>query len=154
MSKDWVTSYLSSDDDNFALTGDAIANLALSGAPRVFKAVQHRVESDLKTFEGKKHAGLVYEPVPSNKFIVRTLVGKLPYARIEVELAGLTVTWTARFKHDDTCDPEERQRSFRIKADLSGNVQLMRNGTPFEDESEASEELLRPVFEFLTPVAR
>lgn len=146
---DWVESYLSDDGDR-SRRAMRISDLSIQGAPVVFRMLATRIESDVRKLESATRCGVRYEFSPSTKFVVRSPSGRLPFARIDVELVGLDIVCTRTRKTDSTCSEEELPLlRFRICSDLMGNVQIMKNGTPFENESELSQELLRPLFDYL-----
>jgi hypothetical protein len=146
---DWVESYLSDDDEN-SRREMRLSDLALQGALSVFKTLAAQVESDINKWEARKHCGVRYEFSPSKKFAVRSLSTRLPYALVEVELLGLDIVCTRTYKLDSTCSRETSSPlRFRISSDLVGNIQITDKGNPIEDESELSEKILRPFFDYV-----
>ena len=149
---DWVESYLADDGDR-SRRAMRISDLSVQGAPIAFRILASRIKSDVRKLESATRCGVRYEFSPSTKFVVRSSSGRLPFARIDVELIGLDIVCTRTRKLDSTCSPEDLPLlRFRICSDLMGNVQIMKNGTPFEDESELSQELLGPLFDYLREI--
>ena len=147
--RDWVDSYLSDDREN-SRREMRLSDLAVQGAPLLFQELAAQIESDVAKWENAKHYGVRYESSPSSKFTLRSPSGKLPYARMDVDLVGLDIVCTMTRKRDSTCSPETLPLlRFRISSDLTGNVQIFKNGTPIEDESALSKELLLPFFDYL-----
>ena len=125
-----------------------MAEIAKDGSPRLFRAIVDRVRSDMDRYH--KSGGdksLRFDFIPSRRFVVSK--SSYPAAGLEVELKEATVECRYFFKLDDTASLDERFKHFRIAADLHGNVQAVRNGLPFTDESEISAELLKPVLDYI-----
>lgn len=147
---DWVDSYLSDEEENLRRKM-RLSDLAVRGAPILFRVLADQFESDIKKLEAAKRYGVQLECVPSNKFIVRSSSLKLPYARIDVELAGLDIVGRRTYKRDSTYSEEALPLlRFRICSDLSGNVYITNKGTPL-DVSELSRDLLVPFLDYLRP---
>jgi hypothetical protein len=127
------------------------SDLALAGAPGLFRALSARVQSDVATYESDVAYGLIYEAVPSSAFVVRSLSMKLPYVRLDVSLAGSTIECRMKSKRSRASrgHDEPEPRRYRIASDAFGDVRVMKNGEPFEDESDLSEQILRPLFDLL-----
>lgn len=150
MTEDWVTDYMSQRKSEQTETEIELkkAKRSEEGAPRLFRALSNRIQSDIKQYHvNGGNQDLFYFFTPSNKFAVRK--SNYPSVTLEVELKEVAIEYSYRYKIDGTVDPKITEGHFLVKADLSGNVQVVQGGVAFVDVSDVSEALLKPVFDFV-----
>lgn len=150
MAKDWLDEYLSDalEEGQRQEVEQLKAELAVQGSERLFRALATRVKSDIERYTAKNPpTALRYDFQPSRMFAVRR--STFPSVTLEVELKGAYVEYRASLRRDDTSETNAYQSALEIVSDLSGSVQFSQSGVLFQDESEVSAALLKPILDFL-----
>lgn len=149
MAKDWVDKYVKAyaDQDKSKEADLHFSKIAANRAPDVLEAVRARVKDDITTFGSRTRSGIQFIPIGPG-FKVRKPV--YPAVTLDVSLDGTTIKCTYAFKEADTSTERTVDALFRVFANPDDSVQVKKNGDVYADESEISEAVLAPVFDFVS----
>jgi hypothetical protein len=145
---DWVSKYLAGRRERLLSRDDRrqAALYAEAQAPELFRRLRDRVKNDIAEFcSHVDSADLVYQFVPSNKFIIHK--GRYPSVHLEVELVNIFIRHNLKISKSQNEISNESAGQFVLHSDLDGKWSITSNSHTLSDESEIAEVLLRPIFD-------
>jgi hypothetical protein len=150
MSKDWVKNYMEKRWQARGEKSDQSEKLrmAQAGAGGLFKLFADQVKQDVNEYHDLGgDAELRYEKPWDLQF--RVFKSVYPSVDLRVSLEGARIVCKYLFRESADDRHKEDNVYVRIVSNEMGNVQFYKNGDAYSEESEVSEVILAPVFQYL-----
>lgn len=149
MAKDWVNKYVKLHTDRNESRNAELRSgqVAATRSPDVFGAIQDRVKDDVAAYAAGTGIDIKFG-LAAGGFVVRR--PQYPAATLEASLQGVTIQCKYSFMEDDTSGIKNDRTLFRIFANPDDSVQVKKNGDVYAGDSEVSEAMLTPVFDFVS----